>query len=208
MWEASPITLFILITTVIASVMAFSNPELRYKLMFIPYNIKHRKNQEYRFLAHIFIHADWMHLLFNMYVLYGFGTYVEWIFQELDPGAKGMLNYGMLYFGGALFATLVPFGRNKDNPNYLSLGASGAVSAVIFASIILIPGIEIGLFFLPKIPGYLFGILYLAFEFYMDKRGNTGIAHDAHIGGAVFGVVYVIVTQFNQFQTFIAFLLN
>lgn len=208
MWESAPITFFVLLTTVIASVMAFHNPDMRYKMMFIPFNIKHRKNQGYRFFSHIFIHADWMHLIFNMYVLYGFGIYVEEIFQILDPGVKGLLNYGMLYFGGALFATLVPFGRNKDNPNYMSLGASGAVSAVIFASIILVPQIEIGLIFLPKIPGYLFGILYIAFEIYMDKRGNTGVAHDAHIGGAVFGVVFVIVTQFNQFQTFIAYILN
>lgn len=208
MWESAPITFFVLLTTVIASVMAFQNPDMRYKMMFIPFNIKHRKNQGYRFFSHIFIHADWMHLIFNMYVLYGFGIYVEEIFQILDPGVKGLLNYGLLYFGGALFATLVPFGRNKDNPNYMSLGASGAVSAVIFASIILVPQIEIGLIFLPKIPGYLFGILYIAFEIYMDKRGNTGVAHDAHIGGAVFGVVFVIVTQFNQFQTFIAYILN
>jgi len=208
MWEASPITTFILLATVITSIMAFSNPDMRYKLMFMPYNIKNRKNQGYRFFSHIFIHADWMHLLFNMYVLYGFGSYVEQVFQEIDPGVKGMMNYGVLYFGGALFATLLPFGRNRDNPNYMSLGASGAVSAVIFSSIILMPGIEIGLIFLPKIPGYLFGILYLAFEFYMDKRGNTGVAHDAHIGGAVFGIVYVIATQFNQFQAFIAYLSN
>lgn len=208
MWESAPITFFVLLTTIIASVMAFQNPDMRYKMMFIPFNIKHRNNQGYRFFSHIFIHADWMHLIFNMYVLYGFGIYVEEIFQILDPGVKGLLNYGMLYFGGALFATLIPFGRNKDNPNYMSLGASGAVSAVIFASIILVPQIEIGLIFLPKIPGYLFGILYIAFEIYMDKRGNTGVAHDAHIGGAVFGVVYVIATQFNQFQTFIAYLLN
>ncbi len=202
------ITLILVIITSVLSVYAFSNPEQKYKLMFIPFNIKHRKNQGYRFFSHLFIHADWMHLIFNMYVLYIFGELVESVFMNLDGAVNGHLNYLLLYFGGGLFATLIPFGRHKDNPNYLSLGASGAVSSLVFASIILAPNIEIGLIFLPKIPGYLFGILYIAFEYYMDKRGNSGIAHDAHIGGAIFGIVFVIATKFNQFQAFINYIVN
>jgi membrane associated rhomboid family serine protease len=202
------ITVIIAVLKIISSVYAFSNPEVKYKMMFIPFNIRHRKGQSYRFIAHIFIHADLMHLIFNMYVLYIFGELVESIFISLDSPVVGHINYLLLYFGGALFATLIPFARNKDNPNYLSLGASGAVSAIVFASIILAPNIEIGLIFLPKIPGYLFGILYIAFEYYMDKRGNSGIAHDAHIGGAVFGLVYVIATKFNQFEAFIQYIVN
>ncbi len=202
------LTLIIILITIGISIHSFSNPDTKYKLMFIPFNIKHRKNQSYRFVSHIFIHADWMHLIFNMYVLYIFGNLVEDIFLQLDYGIVGYLNYGFLYFGGALFATIIPFARNRDNPNYLSLGASGAVSAIVFSSIILAPQIEIGLIFLPKIPGYLFGILYIAFEYYMDKRGNSGIAHDAHLGGAVFGIVYVIATKFNQFEAFIFYIVN
>lgn len=202
------LTLIIILITVGVSIYSFSNPDTKYNLMFIPFNVKHRKNQGYRFLSHIFVHADWMHLIFNMWVLYVFGSYVEGKFLSLDFGIVGYLNYGFLYFGGALFAAIIPFIRNRDNPNYLSLGASGAVSAVVFASIILVPHIEIGLIFLPKIPGYLFGILYIAFEYYMDKRGNSGIAHDAHLGGAVFGIVYVIATKFNQFEAFIFYIVN
>ena len=177
--------------------------------MFIPFNIFHHKKQGYRFLSHIFIHADWMHLIFNMYVLYIFGNSVENKFLSIDNNnVIASINYIYLYFGGALFATLIPFIRNLNNPNYLSLGASGAVSAIIFASIILLPQKDINIFFLPPIPSYLFGILYIAFEYYMDKRGNTGIAHDAHIGGALFGVVYIITTKFNQFEAFIQYVIN
>lgn len=201
------VTYIILGITVLISVMAFSNAELKYKFMFIPHVIQNQTKQHYRFISHILIHADWMHLIFNMYVLFIFGTIVEEMIVELN-GDGGVLRYLLLYVGGAVFATLIPFIRNKENPNYMSLGASGAVSAVVFASIILAPQIKIGLVFLPAIPGYLFGILYIAFEYYMDKKGGSGVAHDAHLGGAVFGLAYVIATQFDAFQRFIQYISN
>ncbi|MFK7786217.1 MAG: rhomboid family intramembrane serine protease, partial [Crocinitomicaceae bacterium] len=103
-----------------------------------------------------------------------------------------------------LFATIVPYIRNKDNPGYRSLGASGAVSAVIFAAILWNPEMRLSLFFIPiAIPAYIFGPLYLLFEFYMDKRGGGRIAHDAHIGGAIFGVLYVLIINIDKGKEFI-----
>jgi membrane associated rhomboid family serine protease len=203
------VTIVLVFVTCIISAFALSNSDLKYKMMFIPFDISHQKHQNYRFISHFFVHADWMHLILNMYVLYIFGKYVE---QRLGLNlgfTEGLIYFLVLYFGGGLFATFIPYARNKNNPNYLSLGASGAVSSIVFACIILGPELKMGLIFLPiMIPGYLFGLLYLAYEFYMDKRGNTGIAHDAHIGGAIFGIFFICLTQPKSFQYFIHYLVN
>lgn len=200
-------TLILLAITVLVSFYAMERREWKLKMMLIPYEIQHEKGQSYRFFSHLLVHADWMHLFFNMYVLYIFGEYVEAALRLLNGNVIGEVRFLILYLGGGLFAAILPYIRNRNNPSYLSLGASGAVSAVVFACIILGPQLQMGLFFLPiMIPGYLFGILYLAFEFLMDRRGNTGIAHDAHIGGSVFGILFIVITQPSSFQQFIEYI--
>jgi membrane associated rhomboid family serine protease len=203
------ITIILVAITVLVSLFTMSNNDLKYKMMFIPFSIHNQKGQSYRFFSHLFVHGDWMHLFFNMYVLYAFGEFVENSLFLLKGDAIGSTHFLILYFGGGLFATLIPYARNKNNPNYLSLGASGAVSAIVFACIILGPQLKMGLLFLPiMIPGYIFGLLYLAFEFFMDKRGNTGIAHDAHIGGAIFGILFISLTEPVVLQNFIHYIFN
>lgn len=195
--------------TVIISYLAFSNQQMNHRWMYIPYRCKHN-NEFYRTVSHMFIHADMTHLLFNMLSLYLLGniflsappeTYVG-----IDAGLietygffGGQIHFLILYFLGGLFATLIPFARNQDNPNYLSLGASGAVSAVVFGAILWNPFMQLHLFFIPiAIPAYIFGPLYIAFEIFMDRRGNSGIAHDAHIGGAIFGVIYILIINIDK----------
>ncbi|MGY8925757.1 MAG: rhomboid family intramembrane serine protease [Flavobacteriales bacterium] len=205
----------IILVTVGVSWAAFNNQSTMQKMLYIPYDCKHNGNYV-RMLSHMLIHADLGHLVFNMFSLYFLGSaLLEGVQEYIDtPKTNGLIpSYGdfigqvhffVLYFFGGLFATLIPYMRNQDNPKYRSLGASGAVSAVIFAAIIWNPSMQLGLMFIPiPIPAYIFGPLYLLYEFYADKKGNSGIAHDAHIGGAIFGVIYVLVINFEKGQEFI-----
>jgi len=198
------VLLIIIIVTVGISLMAFNNRAMMEKMLYIPYDCKHNNNYA-RIFTHIFIHADWGHLLFNMISLYYLGRLLLFNFVFEYGAMMGQFHFLVLYVFGALFATLIPYARNQDNPGYRSLGASGAVSAVIFATILWNPLMTIKLFFIPlEIPAYIFGPLYLIFEFYSDKRGKTGIAHDAHIGGAIFGVAYILIINIDKGKEFIA----
>lgn len=200
------ITLIIIVATVVVSLMANSNTDLYAKMMFNPYQVVHRK-EWYRIISHGFIHDrnSIFHLIFNMYVLYSFGNIVEQILGNA-LGVLGVAYYLILYFGGMIVASIPAIVKHKDNYHYNSVGASGAVSAVLFATIAFIPfeG-AIGILFIPiSIPPLVFGILYIAYEVYMGKRGGTNIAHDAHIYGALFGFVFVLLFVPNAFSNFIA----
>jgi membrane associated rhomboid family serine protease len=143
-----------------------------------------------------------------MYVLYAFGGLIERIFTspevfgrlfpqlEFWGVSSGYLFYLLLYLGGIIFATLPAIKNHKDNPRYNSLGASGAVSAVVMAFILLVPTTNLRLLFIPiDIPAFILGAAYLAFEYYMSKRGRTGIAHDAHFWGAIYGLVLLLILR-------------
>jgi membrane associated rhomboid family serine protease len=200
------ITLIIIIATVIVSLSANSKPEIYQKLVFNPYQVVHRK-EWWRIFSHAFIHDknNLLHLIFNMYVLYSFGELAETILINNLQGL-GVVYYILLYAGGIAMATIPAIIRHKDNYNYNSVGASGAVSAVLFATIAFIPFQGgIGIMFLPiSIPPLVFGILYLAYEVYMDKRGKGNVAHDAHIWGAIFGFLFVLTFVPNAFSNFVA----
>lgn len=185
------ITIIIIAATSIISFVALNNEELLNKLIFYPPAVTERK-EWYRFFSSGIIHADFPHLIFNMYALFLFGTGVEHKFMDIF-GDKGKLLYLAMYIL-ALAASLLPtYAKNKTNYQYRSLGASGAVSAVVFAYMLFDPLIGIGLFFIPVyIAGFLFGILYLVISQYLDSRGGGRINHSAHIWGALFGVAFVI----------------
>ncbi|MEZ4922469.1 MAG: rhomboid family intramembrane serine protease [Crocinitomicaceae bacterium] len=206
------ITYLLLAVTILISVMAFNNDALKWKLMYNPYNVVHN-NEWYRSFTHAFIHANWMHLIFNMYVLYGFGVQSipggPYKYLSLEPklienyGPKGYLYFGCLYVGGILFSTLLSLRRNRDNIHYNSLGASGAVMSVLFAYVLVNPNAELSFFFFPyPIPAYIIAPLILAMEYYMSKRGGTGIAHDAHFAGAVFGIIFMIIVDYHLLLDF------
>lgn len=203
-----PITLIIIVATVLISLKGFNDSNFQFKWIFYPYRLKN-KEESYRFVSHMFIHADTMHLFFNMFVLFSFGRMMEMIFVLEYGSVLGRAYFIMLYFLGGIAAGLWPLARNIDNPNYMSLGASGAVSAVLFASILWYPNGGIYLLFFPfEIPAWLFGILYLAFEFYMSKRGGSRIAHDAHFGGAVFGILMVLLINIEKGKEFFSVVFN
>jgi membrane associated rhomboid family serine protease len=202
------ITIIIIIITAVISFLAFSNPELMDKLIFYPPDIAQRK-QWYRFFSNGLIHADIGHLAFNMISLYFFGDLVSESFSQIF-GSSGTLLYLIMYVS-ALAVCLIPtYISNKENYYYRSLGASGAVSAVIFAGIFLYPQAPLSFFFLPiRIPGFIFGPLYLIISAYWSKKGTSHINHSAHLWGALYGITFLIVisfalhTGFNPFDNFV-----
>jgi membrane associated rhomboid family serine protease len=199
------LTLVIVIITSLISIGAFSNQKIMQDLIFYPPAITQR-NQWYRFFSCGLIHADYIHLIFNMYALYSFGTYVEAGFPyrnvvSFDNGfvqifgqSRGKILYFAMYVLALGFALLPTYFRHRNNYHYRSLGASGAVSAVIFAALVLEPRMGMGLIIIPRlsIPGYIFAPLFLIISHYLGKRGKDNINHSAHIWGAIFGVVFVL----------------
>jgi membrane associated rhomboid family serine protease len=187
------ITLIIIITTVVVSLIAFNKSEVMDNLIFYPPAVTER-NQYYRFITSGFIHADVAHLAFNMISFFLFSNaLVEPAFiQFFGDYGRAML---LLMYVLALIVCLLPtYWKNKTNENYRSLGASGAVSAVVFAGIMIAPSAQLGFFIIPPvIPGFIFGPLYLILSAYMDKRGGDNINHSAHIWGALFGVAFIII---------------
>ena len=185
------VTIIIAVTVVLFFVTE-RNYALKDNMLFAPYRIKH--NQEYyRMISGAFIHQDITHLLFNMLSLYLLGSYLEEALVFTMGVAKGELTFFILYIFGALFAELFPYIRHQDNDLYRSLGASGAVCAVLFAMIVWDPNQHLQPILFPvAIPAFIFGPLYLAIEYYAMRRGNTSVAHDAHIGGAVFGILFIL----------------
>lgn len=196
------LVLLILISTSFISWQALQNSQLKERFLFIPYTVK-RNHEFHRLFSHLFIHADITHLAFNMLSLYSLGSILE---QQLNFSygyTLGSIHFLLLYFLGGLVSASVIYFRNQNKPSYRSLGASGAVSAVIFASIIWNPSMSLMVMFIPiPIPAYLFGPIYLLIEFFALRRGSAGIAHDAHIGGALFGVIYVLILDFEKGKQF------
>lgn len=183
------ITVLLVALTALISMGAFQERRVFEALLYQPYAVR-TKGQWYRLLTHAFIHADWSHLLVNMFVLYMFGRNVEMLFALVTP-LPTILAYLALYIGGILFAALPGLAKRSADPGYRSVGASGAVSAVLFAQILLLPTREVSILFVPiAMPAWVFGILYLVYSWYMDKRGGDHVAHDAHFYGAVFGILF------------------
>jgi len=188
------ITLIIVIITSIISISGFSNEKIKDDLIFYPPYIK--RGQIYRFVTHGLIHADVAHLIFNMLALYSFGEVLEKIFSSpVIFGSSGKILYLLLYITGLIVASVPDFFKHKDNFYYRSLGASGAVSAVIFSAILFSPNTGVGLIFLPglNIPGYIFAIIYLVISTILAKRGSDNIGHTAHITGAIYGLVFTYI---------------
>ncbi|HSH52358.1 MAG TPA: rhomboid family intramembrane serine protease [Bacteroidales bacterium] len=185
-------TIFIIIVTSLISIAAFGNRNLFEKLQLNPYQVYHKK-EWYRLISHGFLHADWIHLIINMIVLLSFGSAVENIFKQLAANGiikSPVLVFVLLYFISMIAATLTSVFKQKDNAWYNSVGASGAVSAVIFTSIFFQPLSRLYLYAVIPIPGIVFGVLYLGYSHYMSKKGGDNINHDAHFIGAVVGFIF------------------
>ena len=185
------ITYTIIFITVVVSVYALNNESIFARLRFNPYDVRH-SNQWYCFFSYGLIHAGYLHLAVNMLVLYSFGAIVEQMFQVYFP-EKAEFYYVLLYVFGLILSVIPSFGKHKNDVFYNAVGASGAISAVLFSSILLYPTGKIYFFFIPiGIPAPLFGVLYIAYEYWMSKNSRDNIGHDAHLWGAIFGLVFTI----------------
>ena len=182
------ITISIIIVTCLISVTGFSSPKIIDDLIFWPPAITNRQ-QYYRFITCGFIHADFMHLGFNMFTFYFFGS----IMEAYYPGRLGLPKYyfGILYFGALIISVLPTYLKHRNDTEYRSLGASGAVCAILFAFILIQPWQIIYVLFVP-VPAIVYAVLFLVYSAYMSRKGGGNINHDAHFYGALFGVVFTI----------------
>lgn len=198
-------TIIIIIVTLIITVIAFYNDEVMSKMMLNPYQVYHKK-EWFRMITHGFLHADWTHLIINMIVLYSFGSNVEAWFGKLKMAGyidSVAITYSLLYFGGIIISSLITLFRHRNNRWYNSVGASGAVSAIIFTSIFFNPLDRLYFFAVIPIPGIIFAILYLLYSSYMSRRSKDNINHDAHLLGALYGFLFPLLIDFDLISHFL-----
>ncbi|UKE52218.1 rhomboid family intramembrane serine protease [Xanthomonas translucens] len=198
--SVTPVNLILIVLTVLVSWAAFNNRKLLDRLILWPPAIDRHKQYD-RLLTHGFIHADFPHLLFNMVTLYFFGGPIERLMERLTGS---LLTYPLFYLAALVVAILPSYLKNQNNPNYFSLGASGAVSAVLFAYILLAPWTGIYFFFIPiPIPAILYALFYVGYSIWMDRRGGDNINHSAHLAGAAFGVMFLLIMEPSVLQHFL-----
>ncbi len=184
-------SIILVIITALVSITAFSRPQMMDDLLFYGPAVSQRK-QYYRLVTHGFIHADYAHLVFNMLALWSFGEGLETVMSiDCVFGGFGRIVFLVLYFTGLVVASLPDAVKHKDSYHFRSLGASGAVSAVVFSMILFFPQTPINFFFIPiDIPGWLFGLAYLGISAYLDRRGGGRVNHSAHFWGAAYGIAF------------------
>jgi membrane associated rhomboid family serine protease len=198
---ALTITIIIIIITCLISITAFSSPKVMNDLIFYPARMKGGKEM-YRLITHGFIHADFIHLGVNMLTLYFFGTVAETkIFSKAE--------YIILYITATAAASVFDLFKQRDNYNYRSLGASGAVSAVLFSTIILDPWVSgVCLYGALCLPNIVFGILYIIYSAYMSKKGRDNVGHNAHLWGAVYGFIFTAIARPDLLKNFLERLMH
>ena len=203
------ITYTFLAIIIIFSLYCFNDKAAMGKYLFHPYSI-HHNGEHYRFLTHAFIHGDFMHLAFNCLALYSFGVALEEGYfgnpDQFDP-RYGKLYYILLFTGGIYAASITEYFRNKNNPDYSSLGASGAISSVLFCFIMVSPLSKIYFLFFP-IQGWIAGILLLGVSYYLIRRKrrssySDNISHESHFWGALFGVAFILALKPALWKIFI-----
>lgn len=181
-------TVTIILITCIISFIAFSKEQVMNRLIFWPPAIQ--RGEYDRFISHGFIHADGAHLLFNMITLFFFGSIIENFYRQY----LYELGFILFYMGGLIAAILPSYLKHKNNTRWASLGASGAVSAILFAYILFEPWKLIFVFFIP-VPAIIFAFLYVAYSIWSGKRGNSNVNHSAHLWGAAYGVIMTIIIE-------------
>jgi membrane associated rhomboid family serine protease len=180
--------LIILVVTIIVSVIGLSSPRVIERSLLRPYQVVHAKSGYAGLLTSGFVHADVGHMIFNLITFYSFGF-------KLEP-VLGSVQFAVLYFSSLLIANLGTVIQHRNDPNYASLGASGAILGVLFASIVYFPRQSLYILPLPvPIPAPLFAVGYLAYTWYSSRTRRGNINHDAHLVGALTGLAFVLLTD-------------
>ena len=182
------ITIILIIMTGLISYQSFENAEMRSKLILHPFTIK-REGDWYRLLTSGFIHADWGHLLINMYVLYTFGEYIEIRFGNIFGESLGRIVYVLFYLSAIIISSIPTYFKHQDHSYYRALGASGATSAIVLIFVVFHPW---EWFIFPPIPAIVFAVAYLWYSSYMSNHGKDNIGHDAHFWGAAYGAFFIL----------------
>jgi membrane associated rhomboid family serine protease len=188
------------LATLGVSFLAFNDSTLMQRLCFYPYVMNQKKLEWYRFLSHTFVHANWPHLIFNMLALYTFGNGVEHLL--------GSLLFAIMYFTAAIASSISDYQKNKDNSRYVAVGASGAISAMIFCSILHNPWAGGFLVFFVPVPPIVFGVAYLIYSYYMSTKQDQTIGHSAHFHGAVYGILFTLLAVPGALQRFMSLVMQ
>jgi len=195
----SPVTLTLLFANVAISLWAFyGDPHYMQKFSEWPYQIVNEKKY-YQIITSAFLHANFMHLFFNMFALFTFGTFLEFYFVENFGSFSGSLYFFLIYFISLLTGSLLTVAFHYKDPNYVAVGASGAVSGIVFSYIIFFPKSMLYVFFVPM-PAYLFAFLWIAFSIYGMKSKLGNIGHEAHLGGALGGLLATLLLVQGSFK--------
>jgi membrane associated rhomboid family serine protease len=198
MYQLGLVTIAIIAANVICSLKGFND-----RLFFEKYKFNIgaiRRGEQVRMISSGFLHADTTHLLFNMLTLYFFADVVLF--------ALGSFKFILIYFASLIVGNLLSFYFHKDEYWYSAIGASGAVTGILYAAILLRPDMSLYLFFIPiPIPGYLFGIGYLLYSIYGMKNRVGNIGHDAHFGGAIGGYLLTLALQPSLLETNLLYVL-
>ena len=199
----SPVTLGLIAVTALVSWLAFKDRRLIDRLILWPPALSER-HEYWRLVSYGFLHADLSHLLFNMITLFFFGQLIERVMAQLTGS---VLTFPLFYLAALVVSILPSYLRNQKNRNYFSLGASGAVSAVLFAFILISPWSLIFVLFIPA-PAILYAVFYVGYSIWMDRKGGDRINHSAHLAGAAFGILFMLTMEPRLFNVFIDQLLN
>lgn len=186
------ITTTLVIIISIISIYAFSNPELINKYKHFPY-YESKRNEYYRMITSGFLHGGWMHLIINMFVLYEFGRIAEGMYKQLFGVQNGSILYVVLFFLTIVVADLPTYFKYRNNPGYASIGASGAVSGIVFIFILIAPWEMLYLYGIIPIPAIMGGVAYLGYSQWAANNSNSNVDHDAHLYGALFGMLFTII---------------
>ena len=198
------ITTIIILITAGVSILCFTGMLDIDSWLFNAYQVWHRK-QWHRMLSYGLVHGGWGHLFFNMLTLYFFGPVVEQYFASAFGATAGAVLFAVLYVSAIAVSTLGDLLKYRDDFYYNAVGASGAVSAILFASILFEPKMGINIFMIPiPVPGYIFAPLYLLYCWYMARRNMDNIGHTAHFWGAVYGLVFPLLCKPAIFSHFLA----
>lgn len=188
----TPVASIIFAFTIATSIYVFSNQHMYPRMMLHPYSIHRDKSKFYTVFTSGLIHADWGHLLFNMITFYFFGFALEQFFVQVS-GSIGHLYFALLYIISLVLSDIPTIMQQKNNAGYYSLGASGAISAVLFSYILFQPKAMLGIFMIIPMPAYVFAVLYIGYCIWASKNSNDRINHDAHLFGALAGIVLTLI---------------